>query len=542
MLRIARSLASLIGTLKPGDELPFELQGILANLTTPSDTVYLSDEAWHYYQGDIYTWLKSQHGTLASERRLNLYKSIRPFFNPVPEIVDVAADKVFAPKVRGVNLEPALDTRLNALWTRSLFEQLVYRYVREGAAVGTVYLHVLDGKQSTIVTHRPDTMQVWRNSQTRQIVMARQSYLVVDPLGMEKDQENPGTPVYEVDSYTYDFIMTPEWYATFRDQKLWAYSSNPRTASGSPQAIWPNVLGIVPVVEVHHQEDGDCEGAATWHAYKDTIDRTNEIASFMAETIKMHIDPLVVVRGVAKSDLEKSLVEGKTQIWYLPIPQNPGDPEASVELMEWSGRASQAQEFIAWVTEKLADVCPELQLARIQQQANPSGYSVALQSTRFVGHIERLRAGYIHGLVQADRIALYAEDVHNGVVTADSLILADEEKYKHSIQCGRVLPADETTDFANGIVLLNANLIPRLEMLVRFGGYSQPDAERLLKEADSEAEARAELTQQRMLEAGDNRGKADDLNQTLPNGSDANNPRQTAGAFRALRGDNGAKE
>jgi hypothetical protein len=530
---IARNLAAIMQGLRPGDPIPVELATVIQAIGTPADVTYVADESWHYYQGDIYTWLKTQHGKLAQQRRSSLYKTVRPFYNPVPEIVDVDADKVFAPKVRGINLSPAIDKRLNALWTRSLFEQLIYRYVKEGAATGTSYLHVLDGKQSRIISHRPGSMHVYRNAQTGQIVLARQSYMVVDPLGLEDDVTPPGEPSWRTDTYTYDFVMTPDWYATFKNQRLWSFSGNPLDIDGRPQARWPNVLGLVPVVEVHHQEDGDCNGVAAWHAYKDTIDRANEIASFMAETMKVHIDPLIVVKGVAKADLEKSIIDGKTTIFYLPFPQNPTDPPPSIELQEWSGRVSDVQGFIDWVSTKLSDALPELQLARIQQQMNPSGLSVALQSSRFVGHIERLRAGYVHGLVQADRIALYAEDVHNNDIQPDPSILADETKYEHSIQTGRVLPADETTDFTNGLSLLNANLIPRTEMLVRFGGYSLPEAEQLLKDADKEAEKRQQQAQERMANSGDNRANADLTNQVLPNGSDPKNPAQTNGAVKA---------
>src|SRR5438128_216146 len=80
--------------------------------------------AWHYYRGDMYSWLRDNKSTPAAKERGGKPTELASYFNPVKEIVDVDTSKVFAAPVRGGNLDSATDTRLNAIWTRSNFEAL----------------------------------------------------------------------------------------------------------------------------------------------------------------------------------------------------------------------------------------------------------------------------------------------------------------------------------------------------------------------------------------------------------------------------------
>ena len=514
-------------------------RSLLTAMETTRDARFRHELAWHYYQGDMYAWLRTQNGLEAEREKAGKHQELAAYFNPVREIVDVDVSKVFAPPIRGANLTPALDQRLNALWTRSKFIKLVRAYVQTGAAQGTVYLHVLDGPKARIKVRRADELDVLHHPQTGAVIVARQSMLVYDPLGLEADQDNPGVahPNPGKQTYKYDFVMTPRWYGTFKDDKPWAFSDNPTDDAGRPMAQWPNVLGLVPIVPVTHAEDPDGAGVSAWEFTKGTIDAANQIATFMANTVKMHIDPLVVVYGVKAADFEKRLVNGQTNVFFITLPETSATGTSlppKVETLEWQGNVSDVTGFIAWIKGCLVDVCPELQLARIQEQSNPSGYSVQLQSSRLSGHIEGLRANYFEGLVTADRLALWAEDVHTRALSPDApstyMVLDDELQYAHDIEAGPMLPPNLTEEVERASKMLADGVIDKLEYLL-MQGLSLPEANAILARAKKEAEENQAAMlgmMQTSAEADALRGGNDDDEDQDPGRRNARTERQAA--------------
>jgi hypothetical protein len=492
---MALRLPPAFGALGPAaSDEDLVIRSLFQAMEAPADTQFRHQLAWHYFQGDMYRWLRDQRGVAAEREKAGKHLELSAYFNPVREIVDVAVDKVFAMPVAADRVTGPVDARLNALWTRSRFEQLVRSYVRAGAAQGTVYLQVLDGPRSRIQVRRADELDVVHNPQTGQIIAARLSYEVYDPLGLESNPRQPGVATGKPTTYRYDFLMTGRAYVTFRDGQPWPFSDNPVGEDGFPLRQWPNIMGRVPVVEVRHSEDTDGSGVSAWEFLKETIDAANQIATFMANTVKQHVDPLIVIYGVKKADIEKSLLNGQTNVFYISAPDNPNGIPPKVDVVEWQGNVSDVTGFIGWIKDRLVDVAPELQLSRIQEQANPSGYSVALQSNRLVGHIEGQRANYFQKLIEADRLALWAEDLHTGALDplapSSFEVLADEEAYAHHIKAGPILPADIQQEVDLASKMLADGTIDRLEYLLRVG-YSLPEARRILTRATAEKEENA---------------------------------------------------
>lgn len=504
----------LIGALQPANTGNVVTQALLRAIETPAQARFRLQLAWHYYRGDVYKWLREQSSTDAAKERAYQPINIAPYFNPVKEIVDVDVAKVFAAPVSGATQDAELDARLNALWTRSRFAALLRKYVQGGAAQGKVYLHVLDGIESVIVARRADELDILKHPQSEEIIAARLRLIVSDPLGIEGNQRTPGVATGNGKPYTYDWIMTPQWYGTFKDGEPWAFSDNPRDASGLPLAQWANVLGFVPIREVLHMDDGEGDGASAWEAVKSTIDQANAIATFMANTVKMHIDPLIFVYGVEEGEVEKKIINGQTNVFFIKLPDVPNGTQPKVELMEWQGNVSDVTGFISWVKDRLIDICPELQLSRIQEQSAPSGYSVALQSMPLSDHISDLRTNYHEGLVWADRVALWAEDIHArrlDPLTAVATLL-DETQYAHGINVGPLLPKDVGSEVTIASKMLEDGAIDKLEYLQRCG-YSLPRAKELVKAANKEAEDnvnRQMAITQSMAEAAALRGDGED--------------------------------
>jgi hypothetical protein len=479
----------LVGALRPASLDDPVQQSLIRAIETRTESRFRYQLAWHYYRGDVYKWLREQHSVEAAHEKAGHPLELSAYFNPVKEIVDVDVAKVFASPVSASTTDTVLDARLNALWTRSRFETLLRKYVQGGAAQGKVYLHVLDGVQSKVVVRRADEIDVLKHPQTGEIVAAKITVEVWDPLGIEGDQREPGVATGEGGEYTYDWVMTPNWYGTFKNRRPWAFSDNPTDANGMPLALWANRLGFVPIREVLHMDDGEGDGANAWEAVKETIDQANTIATFMANTVKMHIDPLIFVYGVDSGEVEKKMLNGQTNVFFIKFPEMMQGVQPKIELMEWKGNVTDVTGFIEWVKNRLVDVIPELQLSRIQDQANPAGYSVALQSMGLHDHVMALRTTYFEGLVWADRVALWAEDVHTGTIDPLRAVatLQDETQYAHGVNVGALFPknVDEETRVAS--TMLRDGVIDKIEYLIRCG-YSLPEAKALVQRAVQEAE------------------------------------------------------
>lgn len=81
---------------------------------------------------------------------------------------------------------------------------------------------------------------------------------------------------------------------------------------GEEQTPYENLIGEVPVIEVHHIETGG-EGEGTFDSVLRTLDEVNTMATHLATIVEKHAEPKWLIGA---EDIEDQEAEGN--LWLLP--------------------------------------------------------------------------------------------------------------------------------------------------------------------------------------------------------------------------------
>lgn len=400
-----------------------------------------------------------------------LYRKIKPLFNICTAAADLDAAAILPQPVKVIIDNPRGQEVVDRMWRRSRLDAGLSRTLLWGSAMGDAFLRLANEFElPETVIEAPTNFDVVYNPQDKtDILSAESSYNYTDP--------------YDDREYTYSLIVTPESYSTYRNGRAYAYAGNPADATG-PLNSWPNGLGFVPVAHYKPLDSGGDYGLSTFFNVLTQLDAANEIASYMAEIIRVHAKPQMVAKWIKKGDLSKGDSDkGEDNIWYLEgnaaMAQMGIQPEVS--LLEWSGGdLGGINTFIDGLRESIEQQLPEWHLKRVRDQASPSGYSVALQLTEFNLKMARMERAAKAALSEINCMAMVAQ----GVVPDMDAAREIEQTY----DLGNVLPSDEKGDAELATIDLANNAITRLEYLIR-RGYDEKDAKRLLREVDAEKEA-----------------------------------------------------
>jgi hypothetical protein len=426
---------------------------------------------WGYYENTMYDAevLAKVDAKAAKRAQEVLYNYIKPVFNVVSRAVSVDVGSVLAEPVRVISDNPRVETAIVDTWKRSKLQAKLNRVVRYGAVYGDVFLRLYDETSGfpKIMLHPPTEMDV-----------------EVDPHNPDQIEKAILTyNFYEGDERRdYRMEISPDAYHTFLDDKPFAYP-------GYEAAEWPNTLGLVPVVPLRLLDFGDVYGAPTCHAVLPQLDAINEVASQLAEIVRMHADPQLVAYGMEKKNLSKGATgKGEVPIWYVNGMSPTGLP-TRLEFLEWSGNVGGVREFLDFTSAAVHESLAELHLKGIREGGAPSGYSVRLQLTELLIKMHEMRRNAIEGLRQINTLALYAQ----GLVTD----IEDAEGSSHEITAGDILPRDEQAEAALVYSDLEAELIDDEEALKR-RHYDKKDADAILKRVREAKKQRDEEAAKRL--------------------------------------------
>ncbi len=428
---------------------------------------------WAYYRNRMYDQeLKAVlKGKAARRQYENLYAKIKPLFAVCPQVGDVDAAAVLAPPVVVTSDQSAIEAAIVDVWKRSQLQSRHGRAVLWGAVMGDVYFRVAgEDNAPRILAHSPQEMDVvYDPHDADRIEQAILSYNYYEPNGQRR---------------TYTLRIYATHYETYRDGELFTYPDNP---FDTPQ--WERTdplakLGIIPVVHLKLIDVGEVYGDSTFQPALPMLDAVNEIASQMADIIRINADPQMVAYHVKDGDLTKGeTTKGQTNIWYLntSAAAKAAGMDPRIELLEWTGNIQGATQFIDWCKGNIEELLPEWHLKRIREQANPSGYSVSLQLTELQIKLAGMRRQAVEALHTANAYAM----VQMGKAT-------DPGDVGHDIECGEILPRDEEREQRMAVIDMGQSVITRAEYLKRVG-YDSDEIAKLLKEKDEEALERAAM-------------------------------------------------
>ncbi len=331
-----------------------------------------------YYDGSVYANVLAQMGGgwLANWLRNPLYKNIKPLYLPLSRAVDIdvgiiPADWSFA--------EDAPDAWTDATqivydWSKWVREGPLY--VHYGATYGVSGLRVFDLRdtlnQVIIKPLDPTTFMLIRSSDYLPVEMAFQIEQRLDDAGK---------------SFEFAEVITPDTIATFKEGEPWGV--------GDREPVVKNELGFVPFVEIDHIKTGKALGDATYQKSIPLLNEVNELASYLADTIRKHTEPQWAILGAEATDLEKS----GDNVWFF------NRPDVKVQPIVPDVDISGVLEFVREIRDQVFSSLPELSFDELREKTTIATATLELQLAELVLKVKRMRPNYDGGLVEALRMA-----------------------------------------------------------------------------------------------------------------------------------------
>jgi len=369
-----------------------------------------------YYDGTVYNDTNEMLGWL----RYRVGKEIKPLFLPLSRAVDIDAGIVpggwrMLGEDEGDN-QPWVDAR-DVLFSWSEWGTDGVLFVHYGAQYGMSGLKVSDLRE------RVDGGRV---------VMKP-----VDPTNYILIGEGPmGGPAMAIwvetkmeggEEHEYAEVITPDWIYTYWDGEPsgigWV------NEEGETEEGWPNELGFVPFVEVHHIKTGEPYGEATFEKAMPLLDEVNAMASDLSKIIKDHNEPQWAVIGAEPSDLEHS----GENVWFIP---EGGDVKVLLPPIDIPG----VLDFIREIKDGVKEAMPELSFDELRSKDQIAAETLGLQLIELVLKVKRIRPNYDDGLVRALRMAGLA-----GLSMGLSEIVALDDDMLAMDANREVLPLDQMT-------------------------------------------------------------------------------------------------
>lgn len=282
-----------------------------------------------------------------------LAQEMRPLYLPLARAVMIDAGLI--PGGWALKQETAITSALKQINTWSKWQTRGVLYVHYGALYGTAGLKVSDVRgEKRVEVNALDP---------RTFMLIGGGALIVERRGENEYAE----------------ALTADRVRVFID--------------GEERSAYENLIGEVPVIEVHHIETGS-EGEGTFDSVLRTLDEVNTMATHLATIVEKHAEPKWLIAGA--EDIEDEEAEGN--LWLLP---QGADAKPLVAPINIAGVLAFIKEIAAEVKGGLA----ELAFDDLRKQSQIATATIELQLMELSIKIRRVRPNYDHGLAEAWRLA-----------------------------------------------------------------------------------------------------------------------------------------
>lgn len=321
-----------------------------------------------YYDGSVYKKSRETFWFLGAKAN----GGIRPLFLPFARAVDVDAGIIPGgwkfPDEESVKWDEARD----ALFDASKWDTKGVLFVHYGAVHGVSGLRVSDNEKVLITPADPTRFMLINNG------------LYSDRPGMalwiEKRKDSDGS------EYEYAEVITPESIVTFKSGEPYGYDGR--------DAVTPNTMGVVPIVECLHIDDGTELGECTYQKAIVLLNETNDMATRLSAIIKKHDEPQTVITGAEPTDLKR----GSDIAWFLP-------QGASAEFLASDIDIQGVLEFIREIKQGVHDALPELSFDELKKGGQVATQTLELQLMELILKVKRTRPNYDRALTEAMKMA-----------------------------------------------------------------------------------------------------------------------------------------
>jgi hypothetical protein len=360
-----------------------------------------------YYDGSIYR--KVRESSFMGPR---LYKGVKALYLPLARAVDVDAGIIPGGWDFAEDTPETFEQARDLLFSWSRWAVNGVLYVHYGAQYGVTGLKVSDLREAKRVIVSPVDPQTF-------LLIPSGTYDPTPAMAILVEKRGSGESQYE-----YAEVITPASIQTYRNGEPYGYDDR--------EPEYPNELGFVPVVEAAHMLTGEPMGECTFQKSIPLLDEVNELASYLADIIKKHVEPQWAVSGAEAGELIKS----GDNVWFLPAG---GEAKALVAAVDVKG----VLEFVQEVRDQVHANLPELAFDELRNKDQIATATLELQLMELVLKVKRCRPNYDEGLVTALRLAGRAA----ATLGIGELSILDSEDL--ALDADRaVLPMDPQTEMA----------------------------------------------------------------------------------------------
>lgn len=368
------------------------------------------DYRWHLYQNSIFD---DQNTWRLYRSRYDLYRYIRPIYNPVRRLVDFYAGIIYPGVLAtdgkklpdgtslaiplAADIDPALAGAIGQLWQWSNWQAGKNLFVRYGAALGDVAVEVVDEVDRGKVTFDilwPGLIKELELDSTSNV----KRYVI------EYDAEDD-----DGKSYTYRKEVDDQRIAEFKDDELFQYDEGIEAERANP-------YGFAPLVWCKHTDLGGDHGSPAIRNVN-KIDELNEMASHAHDRAHAVLSSPIVASGKNA----QSLTDAKLQASRGPTQDENGNQAAStgraqvkvIRTEEGGGMSSvqlpegEALNYIAKLLLEVEDDHPELvmykQLRAMSQVTGPGANAMVGDAASY---IVDARANYDTQTIKSHQMAI----------------------------------------------------------------------------------------------------------------------------------------
>lgn len=320
---------------------------------------------------------------------------VQPRVNLIRALVDKHVDYLFGSGFKFTgnrNLWPFVERIINYLWSgmdRTLFG---FELGQMGSVTGDAYVKVwldTDAASSTYGLPRfsvipcSSVIPDWEPARFGVDRRMRECRVV----RIEDATGEPPAPGGEPDKIYFTEV--------FNRQEILHYRNNTLIARE------PNPIGEIPIVHIQNLPlSGSWEGKSDVEEILALQDEINSKTTALGRILDYHQSPTVVAYGIRPGQLRRE----PGNIWYAPS-QNQG---GRVDVLQLLSDLRPGNEYVSSLKALMHDITgvPESALGRVTPVSHTSGVALHMQYKPLLQRVERSRATYGSGIVEATRLAL----------------------------------------------------------------------------------------------------------------------------------------
>jgi len=201
-------------------------------------------------------------------------------------------------------------------------------------------------------------------------------------------------------------------YETFLNGKPYAWPEN-IDRTGTPQAVWSEPYGFIPLVVIQHNDVGLDWGWSELHPIRAKTQEVDDLASMLSDQVRKSVNPLWLMKGMRETTLDLVGADASTDrpapgreetkaIW---IP-NPGNKDVDAKALVADLDLESVLQHIDTILKEIERDVLELSQDIHTASGDASGRALRVARQPVVAKVIQRRANYDAAMVAAQQMAI----------------------------------------------------------------------------------------------------------------------------------------